>query len=136
MRAIAFILLAFAILSPAAHAGDVTIQISDAEADGRMVYVQLCTQAEFLQRCAVGDRLAAKDDTVTVLFKNVPPGTYAATAFQDMNGNAKLDRGMYGAPSEPWAVSRDAKGHMGPPAFDDAKVEVTDQPLTLKMDLD
>jgi uncharacterized protein (DUF2141 family) len=66
----------------------------------------------------------------------VPPGAYAATAFQDVNDNAKMDRGMFGAPSEPWAISRDAKGHMGPPVFDDAKVEVTDKPLTLEMDLD
>ncbi len=136
MRAVAFALLALAILSPAAHAADVTLRIRDAEADGRIVYAQLCTQAEFLNRCRLGDRQAAKDDIVTVLFKDVPPGTYAATVFQDMNGNAKLDRDMYGAPSEPWAVSRDAKGHMGPPAFDDAKVAVTDAPLTLELDLD
>lgn len=122
--------------APAAMAANVTIIVTDAEPNGRGVFVQLCTQEEFLKRCTLRDKAAAKDDKVTFVFKDVPPGAYAATAFQDVNDNAKLDRGMFGAPSEPWAVSRDAKGHMGPPVFEDAKVEVTDKPLTLEMDLD
>lgn len=125
-----------AAMVPAAMAGDVTVIVTDAEPNGRGVFVQLCTQAEFLKRCTLRDKAVAKEDKVTLVFKDVPPGTYAATAYQDINDNAKLDRGMFGAPSEPWAVSRDAKGSMGPPVFEDAKVEVTDKPLTLEMELD
>ncbi|MBJ7416407.1 MAG: DUF2141 domain-containing protein [Niveispirillum sp.] len=121
---------------PMAMAADVTVIVTDAEPNGRGVFVQLCTQEEFLKRCTLRDKAAAKDDTVRFVFKDVPPGAYAATAFQDVNDNAKLDRGLFGAPSEPWAVSRDAKGRMGPPVFEDAKVDVTDKPLTLEMDLD
>lgn len=123
-------------MAPASMAADVTVIVSDAEPNGRGVFVQLCTQEEFLKRCTLRDKAAAKDDTVTFVFKDVPPGAYAATAFQDVNDNAKMDRGMYGQPTEPWAISRDAKGRMGPPVFEDAKVDVTDKPLTLEMDLD
>jgi len=123
-------------MAPAAMAGDVTVVVTDAEPNGRTVFVQLCTQAEFLKRCTLRDKAAAKQDKVTIMFKDVPAGAYAATAFQDVNDNTKLDRGMFGIPSEPWAVSRDAKGRMGPPVFDDAKLEVTDKPLTLEMELD
>lgn len=125
-----------AAMVPTAMAGDVTVIVTDAEPNGRGVFVQLCTQEEFLKRCALREKAAAKADKVTLVFKDVPPGTYAATAYQDINDNAKLDRGLFGAPSEPWAVSRDAKGRMGPPVFEDAKIDVTDQPLTLEMDLD
>lgn len=126
--------LAFAIL-PAA-AADVTLIITDAEPNGRAVMAQLCTEAEFLKRCALRDKVMAKDDTVTILFKDVLPGSYAATAFQDVNDNTKLDRGTFGAPSEPWAVSNDAKGFMGPPVFAEARFTVEDKPVTLKLDLD
>ncbi|MFV3128824.1 DUF2141 domain-containing protein [Niveispirillum sp. KHB5.9] len=138
MRPAAFTMLALAVAAPlfSSRAADVILVISDAEPDGRTVFAQLCTEAEFLKRCTLREKAAAHKDTLTISFKDVPPGAYAATAFQDLNDNTKLDRGTFGAPSEPWAVSRGAKGFMGPPVFIDARVEVADKPLTLELELD
>lgn len=133
---LAFALPLGSLLSVCASAADVTLVIKDAEPNGANVMVSLCTQAEFLKRCELRQKVSATEKTVTLLFKDVPPGTYAASAFQDINDDAKLGRGAFGAPNEPWAVSNDAKGVMGPPAFDDAKFEVGDKPLTVKLDLD
>jgi uncharacterized protein (DUF2141 family) len=61
--------------------------------------------------------------TATCDFGAVAPGTYAAVCFHDENGNTRLDTGLFGIPIEGIATSRDARGFMGPPKFDDAKFE-------------
>lgn len=134
--ALALALPLSSLLSGPASAADVTLIVKGADPGGANVMASLCTQAEFLKRCTLRQKMSATEKTVTLLFKDVPPGTYAASAFQDINDDTKLGRGTFGAPNEPWAVSNDAKGIMGPPAFDDAKFEVGDKPVTLKLDLD
>lgn len=136
MKALIPILPLCALLAAPASAADVTLVIKGADPGGATVFASICTQAEFLGRCALRQKMSATDKTVTLLFKEVPPGIYAVTTFQDINDDGRLGRGTFGAPNEPWAVSNNAKGVMGPPAFDDAKVEVGDKPLTLKLTLE
>jgi len=59
-----------------------------------------------------------------VVFEGLPPGGYAVAAYHDENGNGKLDTGFLGIPTEGLASSNDAKGFMGPPSFEKARVEV------------
>lgn len=42
---------------------------------------------------------------VAFKFKEIPPGTYGIRCFKDVNGNGKLDKGLFG-PKEPWGMSR------------------------------
>lgn len=66
-------------------------------------------------------RLPIKDKSATCAFKGVPPGIYAVAAIHDENGNGRLDRPTFGAPTEGWGTSRDARaGFMRGPSFDDA----------------
>jgi uncharacterized protein (DUF2141 family) len=62
--------------------------------------------------------------TARLVFQGLPPGGYAVAAYHDENGNGKLDTGFLGIPTEGVGASNDAKGFMGPPGFDDARVEV------------
>lgn len=64
---------------------------------------------------------------------NLEPGTYAFQAFQDENNNNRLDMNwLPPGPGEPWVVSNNAQGTMGPPSFKDAAVTVTtDQKLAM-----
>jgi len=55
------------------------------------------------------------------MFRNVPPGTYAISAFHDANNNGKLDTNLLGMPTEDYCASHNARGFMGPPSFEDAK---------------
>ena len=59
-----------------------------------------------------------------VVFEGLPPGGYAVAAYHDENGDGKLDTGFLGIPTEGLASSNDAKGFMGPPSFEKARVEV------------
>ena len=52
----------------------------------------------------------------------------------DKNANGKLDSNIVGIPTEPYGASRDARGRMGPPAFEDAAVDVQgDTALTIHL---
>jgi len=59
-----------------------------------------------------------------VVFEGLTPGGYAVAAYHDENGDGKLDTGFLGIPTEGLASSNDAKGFMGPPSFEKARVEV------------
>ncbi len=56
---------------------------------------------------------------------DLPPGTYAASFYEDLNDNHKLDRNLLGMPSEPVGASRDPKGRFGPPRFDECSFRLT-----------
>lgn len=60
-----------------------------------------------------------------VIFKGLPPGEYAVSAFHDENNNNKMDTNFLGIPIEPIGISNDAKGFMGPPKYKHAKFLIT-----------
>ncbi len=59
----------------------------------------------------------------TCVFANVPPGTYAISAYHDENRNGKLDTNAMGMPTEEYCASRNARNTYTGPDFDDAKFE-------------
>lgn len=61
---------------------------------------------------------------VTFTFTGLPPGRYAIASFHDENGNGDLDRTFLGWPDEGLGFSNGAWIKLGPPAFDEAAVEV------------
>ncbi len=59
--------------------------------------------------------------TTVAVFQHVPPGTYAAFALHDEDGDGECDlKSVIPMPKEPIGASRDAKGWFGPPKFADA----------------
>jgi uncharacterized protein (DUF2141 family) len=68
-------------------------------------------------------------------FADLAPGRYALQAFQDVNGNGKIDIGIFG-PKEPWATYRLAQPRFRPPRFEemafDARANVTDANLVMR----
>ena len=56
-----------------------------------------------------------------IVFESLPPGEYAISVFHDENKNGKLDTNFFGIPKEGVGASNDARGHMGPPHYRDAK---------------
>ena len=53
-------------------------------------------------------------------FPGVAPGRYAVSVFHDENSNGKMDTNFMGIPREGVGASNNARGHFGPPKFDDA----------------
>lgn len=65
----------------------------------------------------------------------LPPGTYAVSVFDDLNGNRKLDRNMLGIPREPVGASNNPPARMGPPRFEDCAFRVGDKPEVITISL-
>lgn len=57
------------------------------------------------------------------IFRGVPPGRYAISAYHDKNDDGSLDRNFIGIPTEDFTFSSGAKAGLGPPSFEDADFE-------------
>jgi len=53
-------------------------------------------------------------------FRGIPAGSYAISAFHDVDSDNELDRKIFGIPSEPYCASRNARRAFGPPRWRDA----------------
>lgn len=78
------------------------------------------SEEQFLKTVYKGEIVKVSGDTMTVIFKDVPAGTYGASAVHDENVNGKMDTGMMGIPKEGFGFSNDAMGMFGPPKFKEA----------------
>ena len=119
-----------------AHAADLTLTVDGVNAaEGRVAAAAYDRVGSWLKGppAAVAQADAASPHTVLVL-RDVPPGRYGVTVIHDKNANGKLDSNIVGIPTEPDGASRDARGRMGPPAFEDAAVDVQgDTALTIHL---
>jgi len=66
-------------------------------------------------------------------FTGIRPGKYAVSVFHDENSNGKLDANFMGIPKEGVGASNNAKGHFGPPMFEDAAFQFPGGHLELKI---
>ena len=89
------------------------------------LYVELVTEQEFESDKTFAFRLILKLTPVDVdkgktsfTFQNVPRGTYGIQCFQDVNGNGKLDTGIFG-PKEPWGNYRPKRPTFRAPKFEE-----------------
>jgi uncharacterized protein (DUF2141 family) len=130
--------LACALLLSAAgaRAFDLTVDVTNARsADGFVGAAVYGTAAGWLKDGGVlqAERAAAAGKVVLV-FRGLPAGRYALSALHDENGNGKLDANVAGLPTERYGFSRDARGRMGPPTFDDAVFELSaDSAITIRL---
>jgi len=67
-------------------------------------------------------------NSVEYTFTNLAIGSYAVYVFHDEDNNKKLNTNFIGMPKEGIGVSNNAKGHFGPPKYNDAKFEF-DKPV-------
>lgn len=122
--ALAALQLAVPAANAATEAKAVTVQLLDVASGKGRLMVSLCDKASFPRRCASSQSVRAKRGSVVVMFRGVRPGRYAVMAFHDENGDGRMGRTSIGAPSEGWGFSRDARGAMSAPTFEQAAITV------------
>lgn len=71
-----------------------------------------------------GVRLEVTGGEVSTVIAGLAPGRYAIKAFHDVDGDGRMGTNPFGMPTEPYAASNNARGTMGPPAWNDAVFEV------------
>ncbi|BCS30844.1 hypothetical protein TBR22_A00440 [Luteitalea sp. TBR-22] len=105
-----------------------TVNLRGFRSDKGAVEVALFDQAPAFpkdpEKAVARQRVSIVGGSATVAFRNLGPGTYAVSAYHDVNGNGRMDTNFIGIPKEPTGASNDAKGRMGPPSFKDAQFTV------------
>jgi len=61
---------------------------------------------------------------VTVSFSGLSAGKYAVGTVQDLNGNGKIDYGLFGIPKEPYGVSNNRVPLLSAPTYEEAIVTI------------
>ncbi|MBB3955465.1 DUF2141 domain-containing protein [Novosphingobium sediminicola] len=131
---IALTLADAAILPPPAPS--LTVVVENVRSNVGRVHVALCPQKTFLKDdCKLETSVPAQKGATTVIFTYVPPGEWAAQAFQDENGNKKVDQNFIGIPREGVGFSRDAKIVFSPPKWRDAMFVHDGKPQTISFSL-
>ena len=91
------------------------------------------SKAPFFKKPIVSKSVVASESTIEINF-DLPEGEYAIAAYQDLNNNKILDRGLFGMPKEPFAFSNNFRPLWSEPTFDDCKFIISKQSIiTLKL---
>jgi len=110
---------------------DVRLEIAVRSGRGR-VLCAVYERAGWLKRPLQGSAASIRGNMAVCRFAKLRPGTYAVGAFQDENLNGRLDRSWTGAAAEPWCVSHETRGTLGPPSFDSASFPVRDGTVSVR----
>ncbi len=105
--------------------GTITVIISGFHNDKGSVGVELFNNADAFPKESekAASVIYSKIDSnkSVVVFEHIPKGEYAISVYHDENDNKKMDTKAFGIPKEGVGASNDAKGHLGPPKYKDAK---------------
>jgi len=78
--------------------------------------------------------LVDKDTIVQLVIEDLAEGYYAISVYQDINDNGKLDKKLFGQPSEPYGFSGSYRNGFRPPSFVESKFKFT-RSSVLEIDL-
>ena len=65
-----------------------------------------------------------KSKSVIAVLEGLPPDTYSVAAFHDANGNGRMDKNMFGVPTEIYGFSNNARNTFSAPSFESASFEL------------
>lgn len=80
-------------------------------------------------------RFAARAPATQFCIEVPEPGQYAIVVYHDENANQHIDKGAFGIPKEPWAISNNPPIRFGPPSVEDSLITVADNGANLVMTL-
>lgn len=74
----------------------------------------------------IGKSVTIDNNTAIIEFEDLPFGEYAIKAFHDEDANNDLNTNILGIPIEDYGFSNNARGVFGPPSWENAKFELTE----------
>jgi len=111
----------------------ITVTIDNVTSNDGKVLFALHTKETFMKGGGIDSAESIIDDgKVKVVFKNVQPGEYAIMALHDANNNGRMDYRENGMPLEAYGTSNNPM-FFGPPQYDEAKFEVSNEDLEMKI---
>ena len=125
--AVASIVAGSMFTAASAQAARIIVTVTGLKSAAGGVYVGLyATPSKFLNGTQVDAMRKVKASTgpVTVVFDNLPPGTYAVGAYHDENNNDHMDTDFVGLPTEGYALSNGVRAVTSKPTFQQASFTV------------
>jgi len=121
-----------------AQAADLTVVVGNVTSNAGNVMVGLFdspavfpkTVTKFATAAATGRDATGR---VTLVLRDLTPGTYAVSAYHDLDANGQLNNNMMGLPTESYGFSNNARGSFGPPNFQAASFTLPAQGLKLEL---
>ncbi len=101
------------------------VRVDNVRPDQGQVRVALYDEGTWLAEPVVGEQIDSTATSVTLHLQAPASGRYGLAAYQDTNGDGRLNRNVVGMPSEPTAFSNNAPMSFGPPRFADAALDVS-----------
>lgn len=110
----------------------ITATVVNATSDEGKISFALYNKSTFMQTPIQAKSTKIKEGKGTVVFENIAPGEYAIVCFHDKNDNDTMDFSENGMPLEDYGVSNNVMS-FGPPNYEDAKFEVSNEKVTLEI---
>jgi uncharacterized protein (DUF2141 family) len=81
-----------------------------------------------------GKVIAISNKSAVLLFENLLQGKYAVAVFHDENKNGVLDKNLFGAPTEKYGFSNNARETFSAPSFNKACINLdNDKSVSIKV---
>lgn len=130
---IAALLIGFTSIAQDKEGVTIKVTIENVLSDGGTILGGLHTADTFMKGMGVLNAMEpAVAGEVTLTFENVEPGTFAIMVMHDANDNKQMDFEANGMPKESYGTSGEINPY-GPPMFEDAKFEVTNEDQEIRI---
>lgn len=131
------ILLAISVAFRVEEKGALKVSLSNIKKTGKIHVAVYRDGDDFpseksLVKSLLGEAVGGKFE---LQFEEIPFGSYAVAIYQDVNGNGKLDKGMFGIPDEPFAFSNNFRPKFGGPSFQKCKFDFKENNQTLDISM-
>lgn len=110
------------------HAATVMFEIEGIKNDAGKIYLSLFKGEENYQskKAEAWQIVKPESGSKTVIFNDLAAGEYVIQYFHDENDNSKLEKNLFGSPTEGYGFSNDAKPSYGPASYEEMKIVVSD----------
>ena len=127
--------------NPTTTQGVLEIKITNIENGHGTIYIAILDSAEgWLKSDAeskpfrdITQPVSSTDDLL-ISVQDLPPGKYAISLFQDLDGDSEMDKNFIGFPKEPFGFSA-PMGKFGPPKFNEAAIEFSGENASVEIAL-
>jgi uncharacterized protein (DUF2141 family) len=121
-----------------AQAADLTVVVNNITSNAGNVMLGRFDSASTFPKTVTKFAMAAAAERdavgrVTLVLRGLSPGTYALSAYHDLDANGQLNNNMLGLPVEPYGFANNARGSFGPPSFQAASVALPAQGLAIEL---
>jgi uncharacterized protein (DUF2141 family) len=115
--------------------GQLRVELSGMGSDaGALVYALWSGPEHWLDSDPLREgRVPVENGESLIVLDALPYGEYALSAYHDLNDNRQLDTGLFRIPKEPLGISNDARSRFGPPKYEDARFQLDDRQLTIRI---